>query len=120
MASDGSYITINWTKNDEVYGKGGWIDKVDPSKWYFTYGKRGKFKEGTPWASVAISENETQLGMGDTVKIGLYPDKTFEVTDTGTFRDTEHLDVFIGADTYANAIGYGTKIDIPVWKVIGQ
>jgi len=118
LAEDGTtYITIDHTTNAQLYGPD-WIN-TDPSPWYFIYGKGGAFAEGKPWASVAIAQGETQLRYGDKVKISLYPDKIFEVTDTGTFPDTSHLDVFIGPDTYAHALELGTKFNISVWKVIG-
>lgn len=115
-AESGEYITIDHWRNLQEYGPG-WEDS-NPVYWYFTYGKGGKFKEGTPWASVAMAQTESQLRYGDKVKIGLYPDYIFEVTDTGTFPDTSHLDVFIGEDTHANALAYGTRYNISVWKVI--
>jgi 3D (Asp-Asp-Asp) domain-containing protein len=117
VSESGEYITIDHMRNLQEYGPG-WID-TNPAFWYFTYGKGGSFKEGTPWASVAIAQTETQLRYGDKVKIALYADKIFEVTDTGTFPDTSHLDVFIGADTYANALRYGTQFNVSVWKVVG-
>ncbi|HMM97477.1 MAG TPA: DUF6531 domain-containing protein [Anaerolineales bacterium] len=115
-AESGEYITIDHWRNLQEYGPG-WEDS-NPVYWYFTYGKGGRFKEGTPWASVAMAQSESQLRYGDKVKIGLYPDHLFEVTDTGTFPDTSHLDVFIGEDTHANALAYGTSYNISVWKVI--
>lgn len=115
-AESGEYITIDHWRNLQTYGPG-WEDS-NPVYWYFTYGKGGRFKEGTPWASVAMAQSESQLRYGDKVKIGLYPDHIFEVTDTGTFPDTSHLDVFIGEDTHANALAYGTSYNISVWKVI--
>lgn len=115
-AESGEYITIDHWRNLQTYGPG-WEDS-NPVYWYFTYGKGGRFKEGTPWASVAMAQTESQLRYGDKVKIGLYPDHLFEVTDTGTFPDTSHLDVFIGEDTHANALAYGTRYNISVWKVI--
>ncbi len=114
-AESGEYITIDHWRNLQTYGPG-W-ENTNPAYWYFTYGKGGRFKEGTPWASVAMAQTESQLRYGDKVKIGLYMDRTFEVTDTGTFTDTSHLDVFIGETTHQYALDLGTKFNVSVWKV---
>jgi 3D (Asp-Asp-Asp) domain-containing protein len=112
-----TYITIDWTTNDQEYGKG-WIDNTNPALWYFTYGIGGNFKNPVAWKSVAMSQNEGQLIFGNKVKIDGYSE-TFEVTDTGTFPDTSHLDVFIGEMFYAEALKYGT-VYRSVWKVVGE
>lgn len=115
-AESGEYITIDHWRNLQEYGPG--REDSNPVYWYFTYGKGGRFKEGTPWASVAMAQTEPQLRYGDKVKIGLYPDRVFEVTDTGTFSDTSHLDVFIGETTHQFALELGAQFNIPVWKVV--
>jgi hypothetical protein len=115
-AEGGEYITIDHWKNLQLYGPG-W-ENTNPAYWFFMYGKGGRFKEGTPWASVAMAQTESQLRYGDKVKIGLYAGQTFEVTDTGTFPDTSHLDVFIGETTHQYALELGTRFNIPVWKVV--
>jgi len=121
ISESGEYITIDHWRNLQEYGPG-WEDSINPALWYFKYGKGGAFAECVPWASVAISRNEDPniLKAGDKVKIDLYPDKIFTVADSGTFRDRSHLDVFIGATTYAEALQYGTRFNVPVWKVLAE
>ena len=65
-----------------------------------------------------MNESQTRLTWNDKVEIDGYS-QTFEVTDTGTFPDTEHLDVFLGEIFHQEANQYGT-IYRDVWKVIGN
>ncbi len=116
LAEDGvTYITIDWTRNNAELNPN-WING-NTAEWFFTYGKGGRFAEGKPWESVAISVNETTLVQGQKLVIDIYPDKVFTVTDTGTFPDTNHFDVFIGSAKYADTLNYGTIFEVPVWLV---
>ena len=84
------------------------------------YGKGGKFGEGTAWKSVAVSNSELQrnggLRSGDSIQIEGYC-QTFVVEDTGSFTDEKHIDIFIGATTREEALNWGTKDNVRVWKV---
>jgi hypothetical protein len=65
LAEDGkTYVTIDWTKTTDKFPNERWWDTQSPVEWFFTYGEGGAFKKGTPWASVAISLNETMLNNG--------------------------------------------------------
>jgi 3D (Asp-Asp-Asp) domain-containing protein len=118
LSEEGEYITIDQWKNLQKYGSD-WMDNTSIVNWYFTYGKGGAFAESVPWATVAITKNEPQLKGGDIVKIEGY-NQTFTVTDTGSFTDTSHVDMFIGPTTYAEALAAGTQTNVRVWKVIGK
>jgi len=113
-SENGEYITIDHTRNLQEYGDG-WIDRINPAFWYFTYGTGGRNKTSVPWKTVAMNARQQGLTWNDKVKIDGY-NEIFEVTDTGTFPDTEHLDVFIGEVFHAQALEYGT-IYKSVWKV---
>jgi 3D (Asp-Asp-Asp) domain-containing protein len=115
-SEDGTYITINHTKNKQEYGND-WLN-TNPARWYFIYGKGGRNKNPIPWKTVAMNEAQTGLNWNDRVEIEGYS-QTFEVTDTGTFPDTEHLDVFLGEVFHQDANQYGT-VYRDVWKVIGN
>jgi len=117
-SESGQYITIDWTTNNQKYGSK-WLDpNFNVANIYFKTGKGGANGSPTAWETVAISQNEQQLGYGNSVMIEGY-NQIFKVEDTGTFTDTSHLDVFIGEVPRQVALGYGTQYR-NVWRVIGQ
>ena len=122
LAEDGhTYITIDYTTTGNSYPNNtNWLNTTDPTTWFFIYGKGGYFKEGKPWATVAVSAAELSrpggLREGDKIKIDIYP-QVFEVTDTGSFEDTKHVDIFIGPTTLAKALQWGLKDNVKVWRI---
>ncbi len=115
-SESGQYITIDWTKNNQLYGSK-WLDpNFNVADIYFTTGKGGANGVLNAWETVAINQHEPQLTFGDKVKIGSY-NQIFDVEDTGTFPDTSHLDIFIG-DSRQDAVKFGVQY-LNVWKVIG-
>jgi RHS repeat-associated protein len=116
LAEDGTYITIDYTKNIKLYGQD-FLRTTNPALLYFTYGKGGAFQEAIPWSSVAYNTKNQDLKYGDKVKIdGL--SQIFTISDTGTFPEIYHLDIFIGAVTYAEALKAGRQDNVKVWKVL--
>lgn len=122
LAEDGvTYITIDWIETSKAHPDNpDWWNTTSPVTWFFTYGKGGRFSEGTAWASIAVSENELLreggLREGDRVQIDGYC-QIFTVTDTGSFRDVKHIDVFIGATTHKEALVWGEKKPVKVWRI---
>jgi 3D (Asp-Asp-Asp) domain-containing protein len=96
-AESGEYITIDHMKTD-IYN-----DLV--SDYYFTYGEGGAYARSVPWKTVGASN--PNLRGGDKVVIEIYPDIIFTVTDRGTELGENHLDVFVGEMTIAEADALG-------------
>ncbi len=118
-SESGQYITIDWEKNNQLYGTNWPHDKNRPvSDLYFKNGKGGANGELNAWETVAMNQNEPQLIYGNTVMIEGY-NQIFKVEDTGTFPDTSHLDIYIGEVPHQQALDLGTKY-LHVWKVIGN
>lgn len=118
-SESGQYITLDWTKNNQLYGNNWPYDKNRPvSDLFYKSGKGGANGNLTAWETVAINQNEPQLIYDNTVMIDGYEQK-FKVEDTGTFPDITHLDIFIGEVPHQQALDLGTKY-LNVWKVIGN
>lgn len=98
-AESGEYITINHWETD-ITGP--------VSDFVFMYGEGGAYAGSIPWETVGTSD--PRLEAGDKVVIEVYPNNVFTVTDTGTALDyTNHLDVFAGEMTLAEADALGTR-----------
>jgi hypothetical protein len=96
----GEYITIDHLKTNV---------KTDPvSTFHFIYGEGGTYAKSVPWETVGTAD--PRLTDKDKVVIEIYPGKVFTVTDTGTaLAYTNHLDVFVGEMTLAEADALGWK-----------
>lgn len=97
QASDGQYITIDWSKGGP-----------DGRNTAFTYGIGGQNGHPVPWKSVA--SDPAVVPSQSRVLIEAYQDKgEMTANDTGGAISGNHLDVFIGGATIAQAYELGTK-----------
>jgi 3D (Asp-Asp-Asp) domain-containing protein len=97
QASDGQYITIDWNQG----GPNG-------RNTVFTYGIGGQGGRPVPWKTVA--SDPAVVPSQSRVLIEAYQDKgEMLANDTGGAIRGNHLDVFIGGATIAEAFELGTK-----------
>lgn len=97
LASDGQYITIDWS-HGRPRGTSTW----------FKYGMGGAHGSPVPWRTIAVDRRIIPLG--SQVEIEIYKDRgPFQANDTGQAITGRHIDVFVGPVTVDEANRLGTK-----------
>ena len=96
LAEDGKYITIDW-----------WAGGPQGKNTPFKYGIGGQYSSPVAWETVAAGD--PRLPSGTRIVIEVYPSRVFTVTDTGGGVGANHIDIFVGAITLAEADELGAK-----------
>lgn len=96
LAEDGNYITIDWNRG----GPNG-------RDTYFTYGIGGRYGNPVAWETAATGD--PRLPAGTRIAVEIYPGRVFTINDTGGGVGANHIDIFVGAITIAEADQLGTR-----------
>lgn len=97
QASDGTYITIDWS-HGRPRGRNTW----------FKHGMGGRGGVPVAWQTCAV--DPSIIPLGSRIEIELYKDRgAFVANDTGRAITGRHIDVFVGVVSIADANALGRR-----------